>query len=120
MLADLPRPLRGHLYNAFTHSASVSWQDGSMKTLRFFFLFVATTTTALACGDYTLLNNPRALAHLALSMDQSEGQKAIRKLRALGPAGLQALLEAHAGLLTNTSQIDLKLRGALDAVSGQR
>jgi hypothetical protein len=91
-----------------------------MKTLHLIFMFLVTPVVVLACGDYLSAAKPTTLAHLAISPDPAQRETAIHKLRALGPAGLTALLETHAASLTNASQLDPKLRAALDAVSGQR
>jgi hypothetical protein len=91
-----------------------------MKTLRLFIVLLATTTAIYACGDYTSLDKPVILARLALSADRAQAEEAIQELRALGPAGLNALLEAHGPALANLPQIDPNLRKALDAVGGQR
>jgi hypothetical protein len=83
-------------------------------------MFFANSFALMACGDYSSIARPTTLAHLAISPDPAQREAAIHKLRALGPAGLTALLETHAASLTNPSQLDSKLRAALDAVSGQR
>jgi hypothetical protein len=90
-----------------------------MKSLHFMFMFFSSTIAVLACGDLSMAK-PSVLAHLAISPDAEQREAAIRKLRALGPAGLTALLDAHPASLTNAAQLDPKLRAALDAVGGQR
>jgi hypothetical protein len=93
-----------------------------MKTLRFsIFLVVAMIATVFACGDdYSSLESPRALAQLAISPDEPRAEKALRKLRGLGAEGLEIFLDVHASSLANASQLDPKVRHALEALSGQR
>jgi len=116
----VPVPTVPYLLQPLYPRLSRQWQDSTMRTLRLFIGFLATTTAIYACGDYTSLDKPATLARLALSADHTQSQEAIRKLRALGPTGLNALLEAHAPALANPLQIDPNLRRVLDAVGGQR
>jgi hypothetical protein len=90
-----------------------------MKTISTLLLMV-TAATAFACGDYLSLNSPRILAGLALSGDQARAEKAIRKLRSLGPEGLEAFLDVHASTLAQSVQPEPSLQSALDRISGQR
>jgi hypothetical protein len=90
-----------------------------MKTMLALF-FVITSINAFACGDYISMSNPRLLAQLAGSADEATAQKAIQRLRALGPEGLQAFLDVHGLALVPSIQPDAKLRLALDTISGQR
>ncbi|HEY0376063.1 MAG TPA: hypothetical protein VGC87_03825 [Pyrinomonadaceae bacterium] len=70
---------------------------------------------------------PEALARLALSENSAESAPAIKELRAMGPRGLQVLLDAHAaeigraksGQSVNEQEWQ-RLTLALDAVSRQR
>ena len=90
-----------------------------MKTVSTLFLTVI-AATAFACGDYLSLNSPRILAGLALSSDQARAEKAIQKLRSLGPEGLEAFLDVHASTLAQSVQSEPSLQSALDRISGQR
>jgi hypothetical protein len=70
---------------------------------------------------------PEALARLALSENSAESAPAIKELRAMGPRGLQVLLDAHAAEITRAKlgqpvneQEWQRLTLALDAVSRQR
>jgi hypothetical protein len=92
-----------------------------MKKVRLFILLLVTNgTAALACGDYTSLNNTRALAEIAVSQDALQAQKAISRLRGLGPEGLDAFFEVHASALLQPLQPESKLGLALDTIAGQR
>ncbi|HWT03606.1 MAG TPA: hypothetical protein VN256_25380 [Pyrinomonadaceae bacterium] len=70
---------------------------------------------------------PEALARLALSENSAESAPAIKELRAMGPRGLQTLLDAHAaeialaksGQPVNEQEWQ-RLSAALDAVGRQR
>jgi hypothetical protein len=98
-----------------------AWQHGSMKILRFSMLILAVTTTmVLACGDYATLNNPHTLAQLAVSADASHAESAIRRLRALGPKGLETFLDVHRASISDRNPIDPRFRKALEAIAGQR
>lgn len=87
----------------------------------FALLCLALTATAFA-GE-----RPEALARLALSENTAESAPAIKELRAMGPSGLQVLLDAHAaeiarvrsGMSVNEQEWQ-RLSAALDAVSRQR
>jgi hypothetical protein len=82
---------------------------------------VVGTASLFACGNYQSMRTPDALAIAASSSDTRQAEVAIKQLRALGPAGLEALLTGHAGALANhTQQLDPKLRHAIDVVAGQR
>lgn len=83
-------------------------------------LLMVTAATAFACGDYLSLDTPRILARQALSGDQGRAESAIRKLRSLGPEGLEAFLNVHASTLAGLGPPEPSLRSALDAISGQR
>lgn len=73
---------------------------------------------------------PEALARLAVSENSLESATAIRGLREMGPAGLQALMEIYrdeikrhtldTNVVRDTSPEWLRLSAALDAVSQQR
>ena len=88
----------------------------------FALLCLALTASAAAAGE-----RPEALARLALSENPAEAGPAVRELRAMGPSGLQVLLDAHAaeigrvksGLPVNEAEWR-RLTAALDAVSRQR
>ena len=122
-----------------------------MKTL-FVALSIAITTTAstLACGDYAAQRKLSPFANLycdgrvsftvddltrdAIGTDKTKAEDAIRMLRARGPEGLRALLEANAAPLkqrtpsTTATVITLqspddgwqRVKSALDGVGGQR
>ena len=132
-----------------------------MKTLFALSVALATTTSTFACGDYASLRHLLDCSgHVRLTLDDltrdavgtdnAKAENAIRMLRARGPEGLRALLDANASILkppmgpkpfgvlnlaTPTligSQPDklveterpaassLRVKAALDAVSGQR
>jgi hypothetical protein len=78
------------------------------------------TASLFACGNYQSIRTPDALALAANSSDTLQAEVAIKQLRALGPEGLEGLLAAHAGALANATQLDPKLRHAIDVVAGQR
>lgn len=70
---------------------------------------------------------PEALARLALSENSTESAPAIKELRAMGPRGLQVLLDAHAAEIARAKsgqsvneQEWQRLTQALDAVARQR
>ncbi|HKQ51971.1 MAG TPA: hypothetical protein VJT74_06365 [Pyrinomonadaceae bacterium] len=85
-------------------------------------LCLALTAQAAAAGE-----RPEALARQALSENSAEAAAAVKELRAMGPAGLQVLLDAHAaeiarvksGQFVNAQEWQ-RLTAALDAVSRQR
>lgn len=69
-----------------------------------------------------------ALAHQAVSNDQKAARAAIAELRSLGPAGMDAMLAVHAGVIhkqimypptTNSPEWE-RLSAALDAISQQK
>lgn len=116
-----------------------------MKTLFLLSLLVATAGSAHACGDYATLRNLRTLdcageARLsledltrdAIGPDTVKAERAIRALRARGPEGLRALLEANAETLKQQAAINSlrlpqnpdaswsRIKAAIDGVSGQR
>jgi hypothetical protein len=91
-----------------------------MKTIHATIITLAMAANAFACGDYQALNTPQALALAATSDDGLRADAAIKRLRALGGDGLDALFAAHAGALANPAQLDPKLRHAIDLVAGQR
>jgi len=118
-----------------------------MKTLLVLSIAIATAANTLACGDYAALRNLPTLANLdcdgqvrltledlacdAIGTDKTKAEDAIRMLRARGPEGFRALLEANAGVLqkhkTTTSRLSpqpdnswQRVKAALDGVSGQR
>lgn len=90
-----------------------------MKTV-FLLIFALSTTATIACGDYASLSQPETLSHIAVSADRTRAEAAIRKLRALGPEGLESFLNVHAAALTGAAAIEPALRIALEAISGQR
>ena len=83
----------------------------------------------LAFGQITFANSsPEALARKAVSTDAAEAKRAIAELRALGPAGLEALFQTHRDeinrqisqpLLASSDEWQ-RLSAALDAVSKQK
>jgi hypothetical protein len=83
----------------------------------------------LAFG-HTTYANPKldSLAHQSISSDAKEAETAISKLRATGPAGLDALFRVHAGEISRQASDPLlaatvewkRLSAALDAVSQQK
>jgi len=92
-----------------------------MKIMRATILTVAVATSnVFACGDYQSLKTPRDLALAAASDNGLRAGVAIKRLRALGREGFDALLAAHAGALANPAQLDPKLRYAMDLVAAQR
>jgi len=92
-----------------------------MKTLHAMLLTLAiAAASSLACGHYESLNTPRALAQAATSDNALKAEAAIRRLRALGREGFEALLAAHAGALANSNQLEPEVRRAIDLVAGQR
>jgi hypothetical protein len=85
-------------------------------------LCLALTASAAAAGE-----PPEALARQALSENSAAASAAIRELRAMGPAGLQVLLDAHAAEITRAragQSVNAlawqRLSAALDGVSRQR
>jgi hypothetical protein len=89
-------------------------------------------SSLLDCSGKTMPTSDQ-LAVEAISTDSIAAQNAIRQLRARGPEGLRALIEAHAAALQQRETNRLlfpaarkpdenwqRLRAALDAVSGQR
>lgn len=83
----------------------------------------------LAFGQTTFANiTLETLAHQAVSQDAKEAEAAISKLRASGPAGLDALFRVHAIEITRQASDPLiastaewkRLSAALDAVSQQK
>ncbi|HJU56305.1 MAG TPA: hypothetical protein VJ715_17105 [Pyrinomonadaceae bacterium] len=88
----------------------------------FALICLALTTAAAAAGE-----RPEALARLALSENPAESGPAVTELRAMGPSGLQILLDAHAAEIARAragqavnEQEWQRLSAALDAVSRQR
>jgi len=90
-------------------------------------LGLAPAMRAHACGSPA---NLPALAAQAISENRDEAQRALEKLRQIGPAGLDALLSAHAEKLKLFGQSSAiaasnadeweRVRAALDAVGQQR
>lgn len=117
-----------------------------MKTILALGMALTATASTLACGDYASFRNlPVALdcsgqtrltlddlTRDAVGTDRTRADTAIRMLRARGPEGLRALLEANAAvvnkhatatpLLTPQQPDDSwpRVKAALDGVSGQR
>lgn len=112
-----------------------------MKTLIVLSFTLVTAAVAPACGGYdsSLLDcsgrislTLDQLTRDAVSADEARADSAMRALRARGPGGLRALLEANAALLKQRATANpfpascetdgswLRLRAALDGVSGQR
>jgi hypothetical protein len=92
-----------------------------LSFLLFALLFVFTTNSFAKAS-------PAALANKAVSEDANEAAAAIAELRAMGPAGLQTLLEANrdaidqhiANPTLKTTPDWLRINAALDAVSQQK
>lgn len=85
--------------------------------------------TFLIFGHTAFANSsPEALARKAVSSDAAEAQRAITELRALGPAGLDALFQTHRVEINRQISQPLlassvewrRLSAALDAVSKQK
>ncbi|HEX5221218.1 MAG TPA: hypothetical protein VFZ59_16765 [Verrucomicrobiae bacterium] len=114
-----------------------------MKTLLAFSMVIATTASTLACGDYASFRHlldcsgqvrlsRDDLTRDAISADKTKSEDAIRMLRARGPEGLRALLDANAAVLKERSaktspftrqppdESWQRIKAALDGVSGQR
>ncbi len=88
----------------------------------FALLCLALTASAAAAGE-----RPETLARQALSENSATATAAVKELRAMGPAGLQVLLDAHAAEITRAKLGQpvnalawQRLTAALDAVSRQR
>jgi hypothetical protein len=109
------------LYTGLTHTAWFPRQNGSMKTRHATILAMVIGTASLfACGNYQSIRTADAPALAASSSDTLQADAAIKRLRALGPEGLEALLAAHAGALANPAPLDPQLRHVIDVVAGQR
>lgn len=88
----------------------------------FALLCLALTAPAAAAGE-----RPETLARQALSENSAAAASAVKELRAMGPAGLRVLLDAHAAEITRAksgqpvnAEAWQRLTAALDAVSRQR
>ena len=113
-----------------------------MKTLFALSVALATTASTFACGDYASFRNfldcsgqvrlaLNDLTRDAVGTDKAKAEDAIRMLRARGPEGLCALLEANAeAVKAHTTTIPpltpqppeswQRVKTAIDGVSGQR
>ncbi len=88
-----------------------------MKTIIAISLLCLTLNNARACGIYGIPDANRVLA-----TNRAVASSAVAALREMGPAGLDLLLQTHAGLMASQAPSDQwqRLRAALDAVGAQR
>lgn len=95
--------------------------------LKLFVAVFALLCLALTVPAAVASESPEALARQALSENSTTAAAAVKELRAMGPAGLRVLLDAHAAEIARAksgqsvnAQEWQRLTAALDAVSRQR
>ena len=108
------------LYKPLTHGGRARVHTLNMKTkiMLFASLLLLPVAPVRACGA-----TPELLSTLAVSENSQTASNAAGQLRRLGREGFDALLKTHAPLLARHGDADpqwLRLRAALDVVSGQK